>query len=224
MKIILFDIMPIPKTVFQSSRELQPQYVIDMIIEKCPGWIYKHFTDKEIMQYFILNPLPEFPFIMNVFHKLKFGAHKADLFRYYFLYNEGGVFIDSDAMIQIGLEEIMHDYPFFSVNSYIDKTVFQGFIGCEPKNQIIYEALKDAYTIDIDVLTQHYHLLTAHMYEIINKSGLEKDVDYILYKELESDGEKAVTINQFGEPILIHYWKDKIVPKPLKKFVRFDNI
>jgi len=216
MNILLFHIMPIPKTVFQSSREPQPQYVIDMIMEKCPGWTYKHFTDKEIMQYFLMNPLPEFPFIMNVFHKLKFGAHKADLFRYYFLYNEGGVFIDSDAMIKIDLEDIMYEYPFFSVKSYIDKTVFQGFIGCEPKNRIIYEALKDAYTIDVDLLTRHYHLLTAHMYEIIKKSGLEQDIDYILYEELESDGEKAVTINQSGEPILIHYWKDKIVPKQLK--------
>jgi hypothetical protein len=55
------------------------------------------------------------------------------------------------------------------------------------------------------------------MYDIIEKSKLEKDIDYILYEELESDGEKAVTINQFGEPILIHYWKDKIIPKPLKR-------
>jgi len=205
--------MTIPKTVFQSSREPQPQYVIDMIMEKCPDWTYRHFTDREIMYYFLMNPLPEFPFIMNVFHRLKFGAHKADLFRYYFLYNEGGVFIDSDAMIKIHLDNIVYDYPFFSVKSYIDKTVFQGFIGCEPHNPIIYEALKDAYTIDIDVLTQHYHLLTAHMYEIIQNMKLEKDVDYILYEELESDKEKAITINQFGEPILIHYWKDKIIPK-----------
>jgi len=208
--------MTIPKTVFQTSRYPQPQYVIDMIMEKCPGWTYKHFTNKEIMRYFLMNPLPEFPLIMNAFHKLKFGAHKADLFRYYFLYNEGGVFIDSDAMIKIGLEYITSEYPFFSVKSYIDNSVFQGFIGCEPKNQIIYEALKDAYTIDVDILTRHYHLLTVHMHDIIKKPNLRPDIDYILYEELESDGEKAVTINKFKDTILIHYWKDKIVPKPLK--------
>lgn len=202
--------MPISKIIFQTSPQSQDQYVIDMIKEKAPDWDYKHFTDKAIIEYFINNPLQEFPFILNVFQRLKFGAHKADLFRYYFLYIEGGVFIDSDAMIETDIENIVKKYDFFSVNSYIEGTVFQGFIGCSPCNPIIYEALKDAYTIDIDNLTKHYHLLTANMYTIIKKGNY--NFDYYLYKELESDGEKAVTVNEFGEPILIHYWRDKVVP------------
>ena len=45
------------------------------------------------------------------------GAHRADLFRYYYLYMEGGVFIDSDAMLMKDLNEIVADYEFFTVDS-----------------------------------------------------------------------------------------------------------
>ena len=205
--------MPIPKIIFQTSITKQPQYVIDMIKIKAPEWEYRHFTDKDIIKYLIKNPLDEFPFILNVFQKMKFGAHKADLFRYYFLYNEGGVFMDSDAIMEIQLNDIVRNYDFFSVKSYIEGTIFQGFIGCNSKNQIIYEALKDAYTIDIDYLTKNYHLLTANMYKIINDGKFS--FKYKLYKELESDDEKAKTVNDFAEIILTHYWKTKNVPNIL---------
>ncbi len=116
-------------------------------------------------------------------------------------------------MIKKNIDIIINNYDFFSVNSYIQGTIFQGFIGCSPKNPILYEALKDAYNINVEYLTNHYHLLTANLYNII-KNG-DYQMDYKLYKELESDGEKAVTVDDNGEPILIHYWKDKIIPKKI---------
>jgi hypothetical protein len=208
--------MPIPKVIFQTSPMPQDQYVIDMIMEKAPGWKYFHFTDKTIMQFFINNPLDEFPFILNVFQRLKFGAHKADLFRYYYLYLNGGVFMDSDAIMEQHIENIVRNYEFFSVKSYIEGTIFQGFIGCSPKNPILYAALKDAYCIDIENLTKNYHLLTANMFTIIHCDSF--DFEYKLYEELESDGEKAVTIDDNREPILTHYWRDKVIPgKPKEK-------
>jgi len=141
---------------------------------------------------------------------MKFGAHKADLFRYYFLYQNGGVFLDSDAMIECEMENIARDHELFSVKSYIDNTVFQGFIGCTPKHPVLYKALKDAYTIDVDVLTNQYHLLTANMWTFFCEFENAR-----LYKELESDGEKAVTVDDAGSPILTHYWKSKIIPKQI---------
>jgi mannosyltransferase OCH1-like enzyme len=203
--------MEIPKVIFQTSYLKQPQYVVDMILEKAPEYHYEHFTDKTIIQFFINNPLEEFPFVVNLFHRLKFGAHKADLFRYYYLYIKGGIFIDSDAMIETNIENIVGNNAFFSVNSYIEGTIFQGFIGCSPRNPIIYEALNDIYTIDVENLTKNYHLVTANLYTII-KEGVF-DFENKLFRELESDGEKAVTVNDFGEPILIHYWKHKVIPK-----------
>lgn len=199
----------IPQVIFQTSLEKQPEYVIQTIQKKCKGWEYKHYTDNEIIQYLLMNPDPEFPFILNKFHSMNFGAHKADLFRYYFLYKQGGVFMDSDAMIETNIDTIVKDYDFFSVKSNINNTIFQGFIGCVPKNPIIYAALKDVYTIDVDHLTKFYHLLTANMYTIIFNGN---HTNYKLYKELPSDDVKAITVDDFENQILIHYWKDKTIP------------
>jgi hypothetical protein len=42
------------------------------------------------------------------------------------------------------------------------------------------------------------------------------DFEYKLYRELESDDAKAITVNDNGEPILTHYWRDKVIPgKPV---------
>ena len=41
----------IPNTIIQTSKEPMPEYVVDMIKEKAPNWVYKHYTDKEIIQY-----------------------------------------------------------------------------------------------------------------------------------------------------------------------------
>ena len=178
-------------------------------MEKSRGWTYQHFTDKEIIQYFIENPHPEFPWIVNKFHQMNFGAHKADLFRYYYLFLEGGVFLDSDAMIECDIEHIVKEYAFFSVKSYIDRTLFQGFIGCVSKHPIIYAALKDAYEINVDTLTKQYHLLTHNIYTFYHSfEGSNK----VLYTELKSDEDKASTVDENENVILIHYWKDKKIP------------
>ena len=201
--------MKIPKVLFQTSVEPQSEHVLKMLRELAPKWTYKHFTDKEIIKYFIENPEPEFPFIVHRFHQMRFGAHKADLFRYYYLYQNGGVFLDSDAMIERPLDEIVLDFEFFSVKSYIEGTVFQGFLGCVPRHPILRAALKDAYSVDIDRLTREYHLLTANMWTFYSGGANAKTK---LYRELESDGEKAVSIDDESSQILTHYWKNKSIP------------
>ena len=205
--------MRIPKTIVQTSKEKLPEYVVEMIKEKAPDWEYKHFTDKEILQYFINNPIVEFPLIINKFWNLKGGEHKADLFRYYFLYNEGGVYIDSDAMIEVKLDEITKEYQFFSVNSYLNGTIFQGFIGCTPNNAIMYKALKDIYDINNDDLMRNYYLITSNLFKIIYTNFY--DFEYKLYYEQESDDEKAKTVNDEGVVILTHYWNDKAIPQTI---------
>jgi len=199
--------MKIPKILVQTSPQKQPVYVLELLRIFCCGWTYQHFTDEEIIQYFINYPEPEFPFIINKFHEMKFGAHKADLFRYYFLYQNGGVFLDSDAMIECPIDRIVQEHELFSVKSYINNTVFQGFIGCTPRHPVLYEALKDAYTINVLQLTNDYHLLTQNMFRFF-----EEDENHKLYKELESDGQKAVTVDDNGSQILTHYWKTKTIP------------
>jgi hypothetical protein len=201
----------IPKVIFQTSITRQPEYVIDLIKSRSPGWEYIHFTDDDIFKFFEENIVDEFPNMKDKFLSIKRGAHRADLFRYYYLYIKGGVFIDSDAMIEQDINMIAKDYDFFSVEStfYIN-TIFNGFIGATKKNIIMYEALKHAYNIDVDELDKTYFILCKKIKDIYDEYKAGQNT--LLYMELVNDDKSAKMVNVNNETILIHYYKDKLVP------------
>jgi len=91
--------MNIPKVIIQTSKLRPPKYIIELIKSKSEGWEYKHFTDEDIIEFMDNNPIEEFPKCPEIFHSFKMGQHKADFFRYYYLYIKGGVYVDSDLII-----------------------------------------------------------------------------------------------------------------------------
>lgn len=98
----------------------------------------------------------------------------------------------------------------------IPDLIFQGFIGATPKNDIIYKALQDAYTINIDELSLNYHLLCYNLHNIIEKNDSDDKIH--LYKEKWHKEEwcyqNCIEIfNDNNETVLLHYSKDKIIPK-----------
>jgi hypothetical protein len=205
----------IPKVIFQTSKKKQPEYVIDLIKSRSPGWEYIHFTDNEIFTFFEENITDEFPNMKDKFLSIKCGSHRADLFRYYYLYVKGGVFIDSDAMIEEDINNISKDYDFFSVEStfYIN-TIFNGFIGATKKNIIMYEALKHAYHVDLNELNKNYMMFCTQLRPIYDDN--KKEQNTVLYMELKNDERSAKIVNTVNETILIHYYRDKIIPLPDK--------
>jgi len=203
--------MTIPKIIFQTSKYKLEQYIIDKILQKCNDWKYIHYNDEEAIQFFNENYIEEFKDIVIKFNQMTNGAHKADLLRYYHLYITGGVFIDSDAMLETNMVDIVKDYTFFSVNSIIPNAIFQGFIGCTPRNSIIYKALYDAYHINLQELSSNYHLLCYHLYNIIQTDESNEIIH--LYNEKHVKYGLAETFNDNNETILIHYFGDKVIPK-----------
>jgi mannosyltransferase OCH1-like enzyme len=206
--------MPIPKVIVQTSRQPPFPYVVNIICNKSPGWDYKHFTDADVIHFFTDNPLPEFPDVINKFYSFSYGEHRADLFRYYYLYVKGGVYIDTDAMITTNIDEIIPDVDFFTVNSnYFPGTFFQGFIGCVPGNIIIYEALKDLYNIDNQKLIQHFHQLCQNMYNMVNNNHYNCKIK--LFEEIYGNATDAhiIDVEQDNKLVLIHYHIKKIIPQ-----------
>lgn len=206
--------MPIPKVIVQTSRQSPIPYVVSMIRDKSPGWSYQHFTDEQVIQFFIENPLPDFPNVVERFYSFNYGEHRADLFRYYYLYVKGGVYMDTDAMIQDNIENIVQDYDFFTVNSnYFPGTFFQGFIGCVPGNAIIYDALKDLYNIDNRDLIQNFHQLCTNMYNMVNNNNYDCKIK--LYEEIYGNATDAHIVDPDCEfkLVLIHYHIKKIIPQ-----------
>jgi len=201
----------IPKVIFQTSKTEQPQYVIDLIKTRSPGWDYIHYTDATILKFFEENYLDEFPNMKEKFLSIRTGAHKADFFRYYYLYVKGGVFIDSDAMIEQDINILAQDYDFFSVeSSYYPDTIFNGFIGTTAKNKIMYEALKHAYHIDIDELHKDYMTFCKKLRELYDIYKIGQNT--FLYLEIANDDISAKMLDKNNKIVLIHYFLNKIIP------------
>lgn len=215
----------IPKILFQTSKAKLDQYLIDMIQHNLTdGWEYKHYTDSEILTFFKENPDDEFPDITQRFLSIKRGEHKADLFRYYHLYVKGGLFMDSDAMIYEPVNAIIKNYKFVSVHStIIQNIIFQGIIASEPKNPLLYQALKSVYTLNLSLLDKDYHYLCKELYTQYKNTVTTIDdlCTYKLYRDA-SDVKGDKILDDDGNIIFRHFWRNKEhIPNYLPSLVSY---
>lgn len=192
----------IPKVFFQTAIQPIQRYVLEINQQYLEDWEYKYFSDNDILHFFHTNKLDEYPDIVEKFHSLK-GPHKADLFRYYYLYIHGGFFLDSDAVLCKNINEIVKDRDFISVNSsVIPNSMFQGILGCSSKHEIMRLALDEAYNTPLHKL-KDYHYFCKRLYAIV------QPFDVTLFKEFRT-GE----CDEIYDDTLVarHYTKEKIIP------------
>jgi lipopolysaccharide biosynthesis glycosyltransferase len=179
-------------------------------------WVYRHFLDEDIVHFLKAHPLKEYPGALEVFHSLKRGEHKADFFRYYFLFVKGGVFMDSDAMIYRPIDQIVKGYKFFSVKSgVVPDCIFQGILGAEPRNPLIGAALQFFFKGDFSVLDLDYHFLCKDLYRLYNETVQEipgsrvyqENSDYHLFEESpDPEGDKILDGQELS---FRHFWENK---------------
>ena len=221
----------IPKVIVQTARKSPPSYIIEQIRHYSPGWEYKFFNDSDILRFFDEHPQEEFLDVKQKFTSFKRGEHKSDLFRYYYLYVCGGVYFDTDAMLAMNIDEIVLDFQFFTVKStYFPGTMFQGFIGCEPKNEIIYKALKDAYTVSQEALDNYGHLLCKNLHDIIvndMKDNENSQMKGKIFREAKHTDNcaKVIDTQRGNRVVLYHYYRYKVLPRitPVRKIAILIN-
>lgn len=201
----------IPKRFVQTGLVPLDASLLTMIREKLGhDWKYEFYNDEDIITFFKNNPIDELPDIISKFHSIKHGPHKADLFRYYYLYVNGGVYMDTDAMIYENIENIIKEYDFITVLSAgCPGTIFQGVIGCEPKHDIIKLALWDAYNTDPTILLSDYHYWCRQLYNILKNNKNEYSIK--LYSE--ESGEPGICRVMDANTILFkHFYYYKVIP------------
>ena len=204
--------MKIPKILFQISDLRPAKYLKEQMKEACDDWSYINFLESDIINYINNNPIPEFE---NSLEKFKNGStvYKTSFFKYFFLYINGGVYLNSQCMVEKNITKSIEKCSFFAVQSCIKMdSLFNGFIGCESKNQIIYEALKDIYQLDQEKLKENFDLPLQNLHKIVEnyKLVVKKEEIYIFSEKIE--GNESNIKNEMDEIILKHYFKNDCIP------------
>lgn len=124
---------PIPKRIMQTGCvEYFCPASSNTIIKMNPLYKYEYYSDSLCIDFLKKNFSQD---VLTAFNKLKPGAFKADLFRYCYLYINGGVYIDLDMIPIKPLDLILVDNAEFiscledRPNLRIDG-IYQGFIAC----------------------------------------------------------------------------------------------
>jgi mannosyltransferase OCH1-like enzyme len=200
----------IPKVCIQTAKQPIDDYIVKQLKQYLTGWEYKFFTDDDIMKFFDENPHKDYPDIKNKFHSFTYGEHKADLFRYYYIFMKGGVFVDSDLMLYDSIDTILGDKKFVSVRALQPKgSVYNGFLAAIPAHPIVLDALNHAYTVDNGELKSFYHLLVSKLGTFVDN---HMDDSVKLLKEIINTNFSCyIQDPDSGKVPMIHY-QNVIVP------------
>jgi hypothetical protein len=195
----------IPKNILQVTKTHPVNTIhVDKIKKILDGYAYYWFNDENMYKYIENNQLEEFHNIINHIKSLTKGQHKADIFRYYWLYLNGGIFIDDDLMIE---KKINFKYnTFVSVKSYHtnQNILFNGFIACSKFNPIIYKALKQTYFTSNTNLLKHYHLFCSQLYTIYQNLNKNQNT-FLLQEKKSSEFIEGVKSYYNNEHLLTHW-------------------
>lgn len=201
------------QSIYKNILQVTKQYPVDMIIvdkiKNCfNGYDYYWFNDETMYKYIQNNQLEEFPNLINYIKLLSKGQHKADIFRYYWLYLNGGIFIDDDLMIEKKIN--FKNNTFVSVKSYhTNKNIlFNGFIACSKFNPIIYKALKQSCSTNNLQLEKNYHLFCSQLYIIYQKLH-ENQNTFLLQEKKDINFKEGVKSYYNNEHILTHWCYSK---------------
>tara|TARA_B110000977_G_scaffold194278_1_gene270615 strand:- start:989 stop:1744 length:756 start_codon:yes stop_codon:yes gene_type:complete len=168
----------IPATIIQTMRPPIPPWVKKAWVELNPGFEYVFFNDEDASQFIETNYSPAH---IELFDKLKEYKHKADFFRYCYLYKNGGIYADIDLQPLVPLGEfIRSETQFFSVissgglSSYDDdvvRQIMQAYLAVVPNSPFMKKAIDKMLQIGTS-FERHGPPWRTHptnqLYEILN--------------------------------------------------------
>lgn len=119
------DISKVPIYIWNQYKQLAKEYTLLVFDDaKCEKFLQKFYGQIAV----------------DKFNGMKWGAHKADLFRYAYLYLYGGCYFDIKTLLQMPLKEIVkHDKPnmCYMVYTPTSKNIYNGIICTSPNNSYI---------------------------------------------------------------------------------------
>lgn len=110
----------IPKIIHQTSgaKGLPPmvQQRIAELRALNPGWAYRYYDDQAVARYIQQHFPQHYAAYLSI--NPKYGAARADLFRYLLMYREGGVYLDIKSCFTRPLDEVLQPDDIFLLSHW----------------------------------------------------------------------------------------------------------
>jgi mannosyltransferase OCH1-like enzyme len=132
----------IPLNIFQTwhTKDLPPlmRNTVNKIILNNPRFNYKLFDDNDCRNFINDNFNQD---VLNAFDSLIPGAYKADLWRYFILYKNGGVYLDIKYTPYNGFRFINLMEKEHWVLDMDKNGIYNALMVCKPNNEILLKAI-----------------------------------------------------------------------------------
>lgn len=122
-----------------SSKSKVPDRVFENIKKYAPDYDYQFFDDTQALD-FLKEHYGER--VAKKFKSLKVNAHKADLFRYCYLYKNGGIYLDIKTELIKPLDEIFTQDYLYTVFCTTQDVMYNAIIATPPLQPIFKELIK----------------------------------------------------------------------------------
>ena len=216
----------IPKVIIQTSNDNMNKNIfhynsIMSFIDLNPDFEYRHFYDIDCRE-FIKNNIDKEDNLdkednidkednldktLEAFDLLIPGPLKADLFRYFYLYKNGGCYFDTKMVLKKSLSKIIkNDDKIILCND--DRTLHNGIIMIDKNNIIMYNCLKECVNNILNknkfenrYQTTGIELFNKHFKNINNIRTLTKKGDTIY-----CDDNNTLILNYFYKNYYINYF------------------
>ena len=159
----------IPKVIVSTYHKKNkiPEKVFLNIRKYASNYKYLVFNDNEIISF--LNKYYNNS-VVETFNNLK-GPHKADLFRYCYLYKFGGIYLDIKTELIENIDNIfnkrnVHFYTVISGGKF-KNTIYQGIIATVPSNPFFLNLIN--FMINIKKPVKYYQTFTKDFYKRLEK-------------------------------------------------------
>ena len=154
------------KTIMLTIKDKSkiPHYILEQYAKYAPKYNLEIFDDEDCKAFLKKHYGLEF---VSKFESFQMGCHKADLFRYAYLFKMGGIYLDVKTILLRSIEEIFVDHRIcYIVRSINPKSIYNGIIYTPPRNPLFRMLLMDLFhTTTLSVID--YLKPTFKMHEML---------------------------------------------------------
>lgn len=173
----------IPKVIWQTMKTNQVTAFMKSYSETWinlnPEYEYRFYDDNDIID-FLKTDFPDF---LEGYNKLKFGASKADLWRYLIVYKYGGIYADIDCKCINSLRKWIDPNATYVTQLGINKDICQWLIISIPQNPIFLKAAE----LTLHQSAHNNKKISYYGFDYIeNKLAIRNDVPINFYHEVLS--------------------------------------